>query len=309
MSGAILKVRRAVVGNDTAVRFFSDDEETLAFTGLVAAADSGAGDETTAAVRIFIIGGDMAERAAVDRGRDCCVLFDDGFISLSGAGRLRYGDWYGKAQSVIDLAAKTAVLVMPGLRFYNRLFVSHQILRPLLDRLLFECGYVPLHAAGAAYGGRACLIAGDTGRGKSTLVSGLVGAGFSFLGDDRILVARGDGAGCVVHRFPEYIRLPVPGNGPKQSIAPALMDVPSAPPGILLFLDGGETGGGDGISGIGRSEAAARLSRCLVPFMEEEMRRVAFGAIADLCSIVRSYRVGGRLSPADRLKRVLEIVR
>jgi hypothetical protein len=45
---------------------------------------------------------------------------------------------------------------------------------------------VTLHAAGVACAGRAALIVGDSGSGKSTAALACASAGFGFLGDDQV---------------------------------------------------------------------------------------------------------------------------
>lgn len=54
-------------------------------------------------------------------------------------------------------------------------------------------GVVTLHAAAVAREGRAALIVGDSGSGKSTAALACVGAGLAFLGDDQVAVSRTNG--------------------------------------------------------------------------------------------------------------------
>jgi hypothetical protein len=58
-----------------------------------------------------------------------------------------------------------------------------------LQAWLQSRGVVTLHAAGVACGGRAALIVGDSGSGKSTTALACANAGFGFLGDDQIAVS------------------------------------------------------------------------------------------------------------------------
>lgn len=58
-----------------------------------------------------------------------------------------------------------------------------------LQAWLQSRGVVTLHAAGVACGGRAALIVGDSGSGKSTTALVCATAGFGFLGDDQIAVS------------------------------------------------------------------------------------------------------------------------
>lgn len=61
-----------------------------------------------------------------------------------------------------------------------------------------------LHAAGLAVGGRAILVAGTSGSGKSTTAVALLRAGFGFLSDDMVFLLPG-GDGLTVGGFPDEI--------------------------------------------------------------------------------------------------------
>jgi hypothetical protein len=69
--------------------------------------------------------------------------------------------------------------------------------RPLLTLALLETlkrrGVFGVHAAAVEHGGRAVVIAGRSGAGKSTLALALGLHGFSFLGDDLVLLEPQDG--------------------------------------------------------------------------------------------------------------------
>ena len=67
-------------------------------------------------------------------------------------------------------------------------------------------GVVTLHAAAVATGGRAALIVGDSGSGKSTIALACAGAGLAFLGDDQVAVSWPDGA-AVVHSLFASVRV------------------------------------------------------------------------------------------------------
>ena len=58
------------------------------------------------------------------------------------------------------------------------------VLDPLLLFLIARSGRAPIHAAGLVAGGRAILLAGPSGIGKSCLAQAAVGAGFTVLSDD-----------------------------------------------------------------------------------------------------------------------------
>ena len=79
------------------------------------------------------------------------------------------------------------VLIDPG----NISFARHEALKQLLiDPNAPELSSAILHAAAVAIGGRAVIIAGDCGRGKSTLTACLVQDGARYVGDDLLPLDR-----------------------------------------------------------------------------------------------------------------------
>jgi HprK-related kinase B len=67
-------------------------------------------------------------------------------------------------------------------------------------------GYVLLHASAVSWGGRAAILAGVPGAGKSTASLHLVEAGFRFVSNDRVLAAAGS-AGVDVLGYPKQPRV------------------------------------------------------------------------------------------------------
>jgi hypothetical protein len=67
--------------------------------------------------------------------------------------------------------------------------LSHPLLSVPMMEMLKRRGLFGVHAAGAALGGRALVLAGTSGSGKSTLSLALARAGFDFLGDDTLFLA------------------------------------------------------------------------------------------------------------------------
>jgi hypothetical protein len=75
----------------------------------------------------------------------------------------------------------------------DRDLVNHLLLAHVLPRVVALRGDLMLHAAGAVGpSGRAHLFLGQTGAGKSTIVTELVTGGWSLLDDDGIRVTRSD---------------------------------------------------------------------------------------------------------------------
>lgn len=86
----------------------------------------------------------------------------------------------------------------------NLWFVSHPLFTLPLIESLKRRGRFSVHAAGLGHEGRVLLLPGDSGSGKSTLCVALVRAGFGFLSDDTVFLARGP-EGLRVLAFPDEI--------------------------------------------------------------------------------------------------------
>jgi hypothetical protein len=86
----------------------------------------------------------------------------------------------------------------------DRWLLSHPVLTlPLLESLKRR-GLYSLHAAGLGRAGRALLVAGSSGAGKTTLTIALARAGFDFLSDDMLFLSTRTG-GVRVHAFPDEV--------------------------------------------------------------------------------------------------------
>jgi hypothetical protein len=84
--------------------------------------------------------------------------------------------------------------------------LSHPLLSVPLAEMLKRRGLHPVHAAGLARHGRALLLPGTRGAGKSTLTLALLRAGCGLLGDDTVLLARRP-EGLRALAFPDEIDL------------------------------------------------------------------------------------------------------
>ena len=70
----------------------------------------------------------------------------------------------------------------------------HELIRHGISAYLSDCGCTPIHAAAVvAPNGYTWMIAGQTHSGKSTLVLGLLAAGWQFLSDDSLILRAEDG--------------------------------------------------------------------------------------------------------------------
>lgn len=85
-------------------------------------------------------------------------------------------------------------------------FLSHPLFNLPLMESLKRRGLYSLHAAGLCRNGRALVLPGTSGSGKSTLTIALVRAGFGFLGDDTLFLARRP-EGPRILAFPDEVDL------------------------------------------------------------------------------------------------------
>jgi hypothetical protein len=84
--------------------------------------------------------------------------------------------------------------------------LSHPLATLPLVELLKRRGLYSLHAGGLCRGGRGLVLPGTSGAGKSTLTLALVRAGFGFLGDDTLFLARRP-EGLRLLAFPDEVDL------------------------------------------------------------------------------------------------------
>ncbi len=84
--------------------------------------------------------------------------------------------------------------------------LSHPLFTVPLAELLKRRGLYSLHAAGLTWNGRSLVLPGTSGSGKSTLSLALVRAGFGFLGDDTLFLARRP-EGLRLLAFPDEVDL------------------------------------------------------------------------------------------------------
>ena len=284
-----------------------DSGEALSAVGLRCIDDSRV-EPDAGAVGICILGGRACDVARVNVPPDAYDLFVTRRVLIRADERHRYGDWFGKARSVVSPSAGLGIILVPGIKNYNRDFLARLIVRPIIDRLLSARGYTPLHAAAAVSGGSGCLVVGDGGAGKTTLLCGLLKSGMGFLSDDRVYIARGHGTGCRIDGVPEVLRIAHTKKGPKHPVAPPGGVSPSASPDMVFFLE--KRGRADDIfvSRISSAEASARLIRYLPPFTERDTIERAIGHVSDICKHAGTYCVGGWGDPAERLDAVLDVL-
>lgn len=166
-------------------------------------------------------------------------------VRVEPAGRCRL--WTGGNGSVTELDIAGGRMV--GWRADGSRLSLEERGRPfpvVLQAWLQSRGVVTVHAAAVACDGRAALIVGDSGSGKSTTALVCAAAGLGFLGDDQVAIswsggtatahslfasARVDGLGEQVwEAFPEAVHPPANGAGKALVLLapPAATVVPSA---------------------------------------------------------------------------------
>jgi hypothetical protein len=126
---------------------------------------------------------ELAERehvAAINRG----FVYKDGF---------RFG-WDGEV--VVDMVGGNQISYYPGPGWGGALPPSFYSTVAALT--MAWRGAIPFHACAVELEGKAILICGATGQGKSTLAAALVSHGARFIGDDLSVVDWCDDQGCFV---------------------------------------------------------------------------------------------------------------
>jgi HprK-related kinase B len=118
-------------------------------------------------------------RADGKRVKEAVQELAGGRLVLKRATGVVMGLWPGHAFAVGDLAAN----LNQAINLVNACYA-----KAVLDR-----GHVLLHAAGVSRGGRAVVLAGPPGAGKSSAALHLVEAGLRFVSNDRVLVRTQDG--------------------------------------------------------------------------------------------------------------------
>jgi len=125
-------------------------------------------DEATADVEVCIVRETLA-REEVARHRNA-VIFEDG---------VRY---YAYDGSVLDIVGTNRIDVMPGPNWQGALPVHFW--GTISALLLALRGFLPIHGTAVEVGGRAVLLCGRSGAGKSTVAANLVALGAKLISDD-----------------------------------------------------------------------------------------------------------------------------
>jgi hypothetical protein len=106
---------------------------------------------------------------------------------------LLYIDYPGRVRVLCEPETGRTVVSVLAEELGELWLTSHPMFTLPLVEMLKRRGLYSVHAAGLALEGRAVLLAGPTGAGKSTLTIALARGGFEVLGDDVVFVSEGDG--------------------------------------------------------------------------------------------------------------------
>jgi hypothetical protein len=108
------------------------------------------------------------------------------------------------ATARFDVSAAGDAIVCTPIAGASPTTVCHLLVDQVLPRVLFLRGALVLHASALrAPDGRAVAFLGASGSGKTTLAASLIGAGWSLLSDDALVIERGDDGPTVVPTYPD----------------------------------------------------------------------------------------------------------
>ena len=288
-----MKKKVYLIGERPELILYGDIEPVFAAAELLPVIDNQV-EPVIDAIRIFFFGGAAAEHFPFEIPPSSKTVFENDDVRITSDGINRYGQWYGRALSVLNPEKKTAVIVLPGLRALNTDFISRYIFRPILDELLYDSGYMLLHAAGVASHGEGCIITGPAGSGKTSVVSGLIDKGFEFIADDRIVLKKDDDDRVCMYAFPEYIRRVVTARGPKRLVLPPVSNTKRAVVKHIVLLHGEETEDETTLRAISAAESSARLIRLVSVEPETGQHSRLFEFITDMCDDAESCLLSGR---------------
>jgi Glycosyl transferase family 2 len=176
------------------------------------------------------------------------------------------------ADGLFSVAADGDAPVVGLARWDLPTFVMEAVVRGLVNDLTTA---VALHAGAVAHNGKAALIAGPTGAGKSSLVAWLIGNGFDYLSDEIALLFAGEatilglpralvlkpGSAEEVLALPTYQGASLVPAGEHVMVRPRLVEPREARPhacGLIVFPHY-EAGSGLRVESISPAQAALRL--------------------------------------------------
>lgn len=205
--------------------------------------------------------------------------------------------------------------------------LSHPLFTLPLAELLKRRGLYSLHAAGLCLDGQALVLPGTSGSGKSTLALALVRAGFGFLGDDTLFLAKRP-EGLRLLAFPDEFDLTEQTVGFFPELAPLLAEAPRVgwrkrqlraeevygaevvweqEPGVLVFprVSGRRE---SGLEPIDPGEALLELVPNVL-LTEPRSSQAHLDALAELARASRCYRLATGTDLDGAVELLRELVR
>ncbi len=142
---------------------------------------------------------DQFEAATADAAPDVTVHASAGLALRSPIAQVRAGAVYADGtrfpwhrQATFDMHDGVRIDVLPGSAWSGRL--PHAFYGTAVAQLLAWRGLIPMHGCAVAVDGRALLILGAAGAGKSSLTAGMIAAGAQLVSDDLSAIAFDPGA-------------------------------------------------------------------------------------------------------------------
>lgn len=170
------------------------------------------GHELSSVLKYWKLVQDLAIEADVGSDSETEIWRDEvGLLSVSRTSRhqpncyrLRFSD-----EVVLDVLADRRLIIERSARSTASTFTrDHFLADQVLPRILAHEGKFVLHAGASRLSGRAIILMGASGLGKSTLAASFDQFGGSLLGDDALVVSWEDAAPCVSAVYPSLRLLP-----------------------------------------------------------------------------------------------------
>jgi hypothetical protein len=233
---------------------------------------------------------------------------------------MTYGD---TAQMLCDPRRGRARIEVAGAGPQSIWAASHLLFTPALLEMMRRRGLFGIHAGGLVIDGRAILLAGASGAGKTTLTLALLRAGFGFMGDDTLFLSP-DERGLRIQAFPDEVdvtpgtaqlfpELGLPGSEAcshpehkrpvRAEIAYGLDVAWEARPGILIFPRVAHADHSV-LTPMGPQEALVELAPNVL-LTDPRAAQAHFDAIAELARSSRCYR----LETGRDLEAVAQVIR
>lgn len=237
---------------------------------------------------------------------NCTEIFSYSNVKIYSSDGNKFGDWYGKAQSLTNSRNDISIIIYPGYRDYLPAFFYRMIFRPILDTMLINNGYLLIHAAAVSANDSGWIIAGETGTGKSTTVKALVSEGLFFFGDDRT-VLHTDRPFHILS-YPEYICSLRQGY-PDKIKSNIFRTKDDSIIKAVIIIDKNNTKSSFKIEQIHPAQATARLIlHSCISIDENMMDNRRINHISDICQKADCYLLSGYGSVEEKVGLIKKLI-